>query len=145
MVHISGHGRVDYFAPAREAFLVGPADDDDENYIVENRNLHQHMVLSPGATVVLSCCGGLLSNLGDVNDLQGISATCLSKGARSVIGGLWPVVDGVARSFIESFYAGFLQPGPSDPVAAVTAAQRALIAAGESVYDWVPFSAIAGR
>ena len=82
--------------------------------------------------VVLSACQtGLGSGaLGDVpsgDDWVGLTRAFLDAGAASVVATLWPVDDWATAALMERFYEGYGKDG--NPVGALAAAQRALLAA----------------
>lgn len=100
--------------------------------------LQQCAPLSP--LVILSACSGSQSKLYEGDEQVGLAITCLTTGAKSVIGSLWPVLDEVGTYLMPWFYQA-LTAGHK-PAAALTLAQRAAWQANRPLIEWGGFLCI---
>lgn len=96
--------------------------------------------------VVLSACqtglgSGMLADVPPGDDWVGLTRAFLHAGAANVVATLWPVQDQATADLMERFYQGFT--AGADPVRALAAAQRALLAAPTTAHPfyWAGFVA----
>lgn len=99
--------------------------------------------------VVLSACqtgvaSGALADVPPGDDWVGLTRAFLHAGARRVVATLWPVDDWATAALMERFYQGY--GDGADPVGALAAAQRALLAqpATSHPFYWAGFAAVGG-
>lgn len=84
--------------------------------------------------VTLSACSGLAHQLYEGDEPVGLATSCLTAGASSVIGSLWPVADGQATGLMAMLLQR-LKLGDS-PAEALAQAQRTAVAADMESMAW---------
>jgi CHAT domain-containing protein len=94
-LHIASHA----FADQYSGRLSGIALHDQDIWLDE---LGQMAPLPP--LVVLSACSSLRTLLYEGDEPMGLPAACLTAGAHSVVGSLWPILDETAPKLMTDFY-----------------------------------------
>lgn len=129
ILHLAVHGRADMRHGGRSSLLF--AEGGGGTGWVDVRQLAE---LARGARlVVFSGCSTGVLGLRHGTQLVGAVQAALEAGAETVIASLWPVDDGVAKRFMEAFYAGFeeaLAHGPVDLRGLVERARRSVAGVG---------------
>lgn len=92
----------------------------------------------PPATVVLSACETGLADQAPGDEMVGLVRAFLVAGAARVVASLWPVEDGLARTFMEDFHAGLA--GGAAPAVALGRAQAALRTQVDHPHAWAAFT-----
>jgi CHAT domain-containing protein len=90
--------------------------------------------------VTLSACNGISSFVYEGDEHVDFPSTCLAAGANSVVGSLWPVLDGVASEFTSVFYMHYLE-GMS-PAKAVAHTQREMMGRDGQAGQWASFMCV---
>lgn len=94
-LHIASHAFTDQYSGR----LSGIALYDQDIWLDE---LRQMAPLPP--LVVLSACSSLRTLLYEGDEPMGLPAACLTAGAQSVVGSLWPILDETAPQLMTDFY-----------------------------------------
>jgi CHAT domain-containing protein len=87
--------------------------------------------------VTFSACSSVYSFLHAGDEHVSLTATCLIAGARSLVGSLWPVLDGVAATFMVSFYREYFSGASA--AASVARVQRQMQTQGIPIEQWAGF------
>jgi CHAT domain-containing protein/Tfp pilus assembly protein PilF len=145
VLHLATYGVLNKQNPLFSFVELAPGGDQDGRLEVhEVFGLH----LSADLVVLSACQTGLASGaLADVppgDDWVGLTRAFLHAGARRVVATLWPVDDWATAALMERFYEGYV--GGAEPVQALAAAQRALIAQPATAHPfyWAGFVAVGG-
>ncbi|GAA4070219.1 CHAT domain-containing protein [Nonomuraea soli] len=125
--HLATHGLHNVTAPAFQCLYA--ADGPINAYEL------QRLDLGGLDLVTLSACETALGRYDQGDNLRGIPAALLSRGARTIVGTLWPVESTTSRDFFTTFYAS-LEAGK---LAAFAYAQRQTRAAHPEYRDWGAF------
>lgn len=131
IIHLAAHAVVDDEHPERSAILLAPGADEEDGLLQIREVVDLDL---DGAIVILSACrsasGALLAGEGVV----GLARAFIQAGARTVIGGLWPLRDDEAARFIKNFSHHLA--GGATVGAALNAARRDGIEAGLPAAAW---------
>ncbi len=131
ILHLAAHAVADDERPDRSAVLLAPGAPDEDGLL----QMREVVGLDLGGTIViLSACGTASGELIRGEGVLGLGRAFLQAGARAVIGSLWPLRDDEAATLVGQL-ARHLARGESVG-AAMTAARRDRIAAGEPVSAW---------
>ncbi|MFI6483080.1 CHAT domain-containing protein [Nonomuraea sp. NPDC050663] len=125
--HLATHGLHNVTAPAFQCLYA--ADGPINAYEL------QRLDLGGLDLVTLSACETALGRYDLADNLRGIPAALLSRGARTIVGTLWPVESTTSRDFFTTFHAS-LEAGK---LAAFAHAQRQTRAAHPEYRDWGAF------
>lgn len=118
-LHFACHGEFDHDDPLRSWLEIGPGEKLSAADVLAGYHLQAELV-------TLSACRSGLSRVLRGDEPMGLVRTFLRSGARAVLVTLWMVEDISARLLMEHFYTTLLAQQPSDPAAALRAAQRYL-------------------
>src|SRR5207248_3734676 len=127
IVHLATYGVLNKHNPLFSFVELGAGGGEDGRLEV-----HEVFGLKLSARLlVLSACqtglgSGALADVPAGDDWVGLSRAFLHAGAAHVVATLWPVEDRASADLMERFYERFT--AGADPVAALTAAQRTLLA-----------------
>jgi tetratricopeptide (TPR) repeat protein len=103
--------------------------------------VHASDVLGLKLRPTLVLISGCASSASSLPELWGsLAGSFLASGSRTVIASLWSVNDAAAATLMSHFYR-YSKDG-RDPAAALAAAQREMLAAGNAPSTWAPFVAI---
>jgi CHAT domain-containing protein len=140
-IHIATHGVVDAKVPQLSALILGSydargkvADDAVRVADISSKTLAADVV-------VLSGCETALGKEVRSEGLVGLSSTMLARGARAVVGSLWPVSDEIGERLMTDFYRHLLKD-PLSPETALGAAMRAVASSRDRSADpafWAAF------
>jgi CHAT domain-containing protein len=136
VLHLATHAVVDERSLARSGVVLAPAGRDSG--FVSPGDL---AALSLGVDlVVLSACRSAGGVLVRGEGVQGLTASLLAAGARSVVATGWPVDDRQTVQLVENFYAAL---STGEPVGmALRTAKLAALRRGAPARDWASFSVI---
>ncbi len=140
-IHIASHGITDSEIPQLSALILGGW---DRNGRVQDQYIRagDFMGLTLDAeVVVLSACDTALGREFAGEGLIGLRYAALARGARSVVGTLWPVSDAIAADVMTDMYRGITANG--QPVElALSGAIRSALARTPSLDPalWGPFA-----
>jgi CHAT domain-containing protein len=133
-VHIATHGRHQVAAPAFQCLFVAP--DDGRDAEVAAYQLLD-LDLSGLELVTLSACETGLGRFDRSDNLRGIPASLLLRGAAALVATLWPVETEVSEAFFTRLYTHI---GDDDgPLEAFFAAQRECRQHFPQYRDWGAF------
>ncbi len=90
--------------------------------------------------VTLSGCSSLFSRIYPGDEHVGLPTTCLSAGAKSVVGSSWPVLDSSSADFMTAFYHNYTQG--SSPSFALAQTQREFIQLSKPIASWAGYCCI---
>ncbi|MGI5375200.1 CHAT domain-containing protein [Streptomyces sp. CA-251387] len=129
LFHIATHGMHNVTAPAFQSLYVAD----------ERVSAHEllRLDLSGLDLVTLSACETALGRFDAADNLRGIPASLLLRGASALVGTLWPVETLTSRDFFTTLY-GELRQG-SSRLDAFTEAQRRTRAGHPQYRDWGAF------
>jgi CHAT domain-containing protein len=131
ILHLAAHAVADDERPDRSAVLLAPGAPEQDGLL----QLREVVGLDLGGTIViLSACGTASGEQVRGEGVLGLGRAFLQAGARTVIGSLWPLRDDEAAVLVGQL-ARHLARGESVG-AAMTAARRERIAAGDPVTAW---------
>lgn len=88
--------------------------------------------------IVLSACSGSQSLVYEGDEHAGLTTTCLAAGAQTVIGSLWPIIDGDTADLMPAFYHAYL--AGHGAARSLTLAQRSL--GNAAINKWGSFLCI---
>jgi CHAT domain-containing protein len=131
IVHLAAHAVVDDEHPERSAVLLAPGAEEEDGLLQIREVVDLDL---DGTIVILSACRSASGALVAGEGVVGLARAFIQAGARTVIGGLWPLRDDEAARFIKDFsrhLAGGARVG-----AALTAARRDGIRAGLPPAAW---------
>jgi CHAT domain-containing protein len=142
-IHVATHGVLDTREPERSGLVLSPVD-------AAGRPVEGFLSLADvyglrlrAELVTLSACETALGAEVHGEGLVGLTRGFLYAGAEQVIASLWKVSDDATAELMRGLYDALLDGGR--PAAdALTAAQRALAAAGRPAYAWAPFTLTGG-
>ncbi len=145
VLHLATYGVLNKQNPLFSYVELAPGGSDDGRLEV-----HEVFGLQLAADlVVLSACqtglgSGALADVPAGDDWVGLTRAFLHAGAAHVVATLWPVDDWATAALMERFYQGYA--GSADPVGALAAAQRALLAqpATSHPFYWAGFVVVGG-
>jgi CHAT domain-containing protein len=129
LFHIATHGVHNVAAPAFQSLYV--ADERVSAHELLRLDLHGLEL------VTLSACETALGRFDAADNLRGIPAHLLLRGASAVVGTLWPVESQTSRDFFTTLYE-MLHDG-SSKLTAFAAAQKRTRAAHPQYRDWGAF------
>ena len=127
--HIATHGEHNVTAPAFQCLHV--ADERISAYEL------LRLDLSGLELVTLSACETALGRFDTADNLRGIPASLLLRGAQAIVGTLWPVETQTSRDFFTTLYRTLRSGGTR--LAAFAAAQEQTRAAHPQYRDWGAF------
>jgi len=139
-VHVSTHGRNTSAGAAFQLLYLWPDPDaagggsDGRLYAFELLDTD----LSGLEVLTLSACETALGRFDLMDDVRGIPASVLLRGASAVVGTLWEAEPTASRAFFRTFYV-FLSEHPGEVRAAFRHAQLATRAAHPHYRDWGAF------
>lgn len=119
IVHIASHFHYQAGMPGRSHFELA----DGERLTVGQFGAPR-FALSGVDLLVLAACDSAVSESGDAT-LESVAAVAQAKGARCVLGTLWPVADISAAALMGDFYARLLAQPSRDVVSVATALREA--------------------
>ena len=125
-IHIAAHGRVDARVPELSALVLGSYD--AVGRVVDGAVRVSDLALQTfhADVAVFSACDTALGQQVASEGLVGIDSTVLARGARAVVGSLWPVSDEIGAKLMTEFYQHLLRDSMSAP-AALAAAMRTVV------------------
>lgn len=136
VLHFATHARVDEHRLYRTAIALSPdAQEDGLLRAGDIEALHARPDL-----VVLSACESASGVLIVGEGVQGLTASFLAGGARSVVATGWPIDDERTVRFMDAFYGALAQGEPAGD--ALARAKRAMIAAGAATREWAAFTLV---
>jgi CHAT domain-containing protein len=141
-IHIASHGIIDSEIPQLSSLILGAW---DRNGRVTDQCIRAGDLLGltlDAEVVVLSACDTALGREFAGEGLIGLRYAALARGARSVVGTLWPVSDAIAADVMTDMYRNITANGQPVQVALSSAVRSAL--ARTPALDpalWGPFAA----
>jgi CHAT domain-containing protein len=126
-IHIATHGLVDAQEPQLSALILGSYDAAGNHVDGAVRVADLSLQTLDADVAVFSACDTALGKEVPSEGLMGIDSTVLARGARAVVGSLWPVADEMGAQLMTDFYRHLLRDSMSAP-AALAAAMRAVVA-----------------
>jgi CHAT domain-containing protein len=139
-IHIATHGAVDTRVPELSALVLGSYDASGKPVDGAVRVPDFALQDLHADVAVFSACDTALGREAASEGLVGIDSTVLARGARAVVGSLWPVSDEIGARLMTEFYRHLLRDSMSAP-AALAAAMRSVVSR-ESTADpalWAAF------
>ncbi len=145
-IHISSHGIIDSEIPQLSALILGAWDRDGR---VKDQYVRAGDLLGrtfDAEVVVLSACDTALGREFAGEGLIGLRYAALARGARSVVGSLWPVSDAIAAELMTDMYRYITTDGQRVELA-LSAAIRATLARTPALDPalWGPFAVYVAR
>jgi CHAT domain-containing protein len=145
-IHISSHGIIDSEIPQLSALILGAWDRDGR---VKDQYVRAGDLLGrtfDAEVVVLSACDTALGREFAGEGLIGLRYAALARGARSVVGSLWPVSDAIAAEVMTDMYRYITSDGQRVELA-LSAAIRATLARTPALDPalWGPFAVYVAR
>ncbi|MEJ1960570.1 MAG: CHAT domain-containing protein [Gammaproteobacteria bacterium] len=140
-IHIASHGIIDSEIPQLSALILGAWDRDGrvtDQYVRAGDLMNRTF---DAEVVVLSACDTALGREFSGEGLIGLRYAALARGARSVVGSLWPVSDAIAADLMTDMYRNITADG--QPVElALSLAIRSALARTPSLDPalWGPFA-----
>ena len=125
-IHVATHGVVDTRVPELSALVLGSYDASGK--LVDGAVRVPDFALQElhADVAVFSACDTALGGQVASEGLVGIDSTVLARGARAVVGSLWPVSDEIDARLMTEFYRHLLRDSMSAP-AALAAAMRSVV------------------
>lgn len=152
-VHLAAHGEMNLWAPAFQAIQVAPGRRDGDAHAgrgdggdtepVGDNDGRLHAVdlmgldLAGLELVTLSACESALVRFDPADNPRGLPPTLLLRGARAVVGTLWPVQARVAATFFPALYRDL--SGGSGTLDAYRMAQATTRREHPALRDWGAF------
>lgn len=130
-LHVAAHAVVDELRPRRSAVILAPGNDGEDGLLHPFEISQMDLA---GATVVLSACSSASGAIQGREGVDGLAAAFLRAGARSVIGGLWPLRDADTAAFVAALVDD-LERGKS-VATALHGARRVLMQRGAPASAW---------
>lgn len=131
VIHLACHGSFPTKSHPRFAYLELGHDETQNLYAYDLYAAQLHSDL-----VTFSACETGLQG----DSLQGLVSAALVAGASSVVASLWSVNDEATRALMTHLYTNLFAPGSRCGRAeALARAQRAMISAGKTPYEWAAF------
>jgi CHAT domain-containing protein/tetratricopeptide (TPR) repeat protein len=124
-IHVAVHGRVDTSVPELSALVLGSYDAHGNRVDGTVRVSDLALQTLHADVAVFSACDTALGKQVASEGLVGISSTVLARGARAVVGSLWPVSDEIGAELMTEFYRHLLRDSMSAP-AALAVAMRSI-------------------
>jgi CHAT domain-containing protein/tetratricopeptide (TPR) repeat protein len=124
-IHIATHGLVDAQEPQLSALILGSYDAGGNRVDGAVRVADLSLQTLDADVAVFSACDTALGKEVPSEGLMGIDSTVLARGARAVVGSLWPVADEIGAQLMTDFYRHLVRDSMSPP-AALGAAMRAV-------------------
>jgi CHAT domain-containing protein/Flp pilus assembly protein TadD len=140
VIHLATHGYFNKFNPLFSGIEFQPGKGESgrlEVYDVLRLRLHSDLVTLSACETGLS--SGFFSEVPPGDEFVGLTSAFLSAGSTAVVASLWNVNDGSTATLMQNFYQFQVH---ADRVAAISQAQRAMIAAGgrySHPFYWAPF------
>ncbi len=125
-IHIATHGTVDTRVPELSALVLGSYDASGKAVDGAVRVPDFALQDLHADVAVFSGCDTALGRQVASEGLVGIDSTVLARGARAVVGSLWPVSDEIDARLMTEFYRHLLRDSMSAP-AALAAAMRSVV------------------
>jgi CHAT domain-containing protein len=140
-IHIASHGIIDSEIPQLSALILGAW---DRNGRVADQYIRAGDLMGltlDAEVVVLSACDTALGREFAGEGLIGLRYAALARGARSVVGTLWPVSDAIAADVMTDMYRNITVNGRSVEMA-LSAAIRSVLARTPALDPalWGPFA-----
>jgi CHAT domain-containing protein len=126
-IHIASHGIIDSEIPQLSALILGAW---DRNGRVTDQYVRAGDFMArtfDAEVVVLSACDTALGREFSGEGLVGLRYAALARGARSVVGSLWPVSDAIAADLMTDMYRNITADGQPVEVALSVAIRSALV------------------
>lgn len=139
-IHVAAHGTVDTRVPGLSALILGSYDASGKAVDGAVRVPDLALQRLHADVAVFSACDTAMGEEVASEGLVGIGSTVLARGARAVVGSLWPVSDEIGAQLMTEFYRHLLRDSMSAP-AALAAAMRSVVSR-ERVADpalWAAF------
>jgi len=137
-IHIATHGLVDAQEPQLSALILGSYDAAGNHVDGAVRVADLSLQTLDADVAVFSACDTALGKEVPSEGLMGIDSTILARGARAVVGSLWPVSDEIGAQLMTDFYRHLVRDSMSPP-AALGAALRAVAARDVDPALWAAF------
>jgi CHAT domain-containing protein/tetratricopeptide (TPR) repeat protein len=125
-IHIATHGLVDAQEPQLSALILGSYDAAGHHVDGAVRVADLSLQTLDADVAVFSACDTALGKEVPSEGLMGIDSTVLARGARAVVGSLWPVADEIGAQLMTDFYRHLVRDSMSAP-AALAAAMRTVL------------------
>ena len=125
-IHIASHGIIDSEIPQLSALILGAW---DRNGRVTDQYVRAGDLMTrtfDAEVVVLSACDTALGREFAGEGLVGLRYAALARGARSVVGSLWPVSDAIAADLMTDMYRNITTDGQPVEIALSVAIRSAL-------------------
>jgi CHAT domain-containing protein len=126
-IHIASHGIIDSEIPQLSSLILGAW---DRNGRVTDQYVRAGDLLGrtfDAEMVVLSACDTALGREFSGEGLIGLHYAALARGARSVVGSLWPVSDAIAADLMTDMYRNITADGQPVEMALSAAIRAALV------------------
>jgi CHAT domain-containing protein len=141
-IHIASHGIIDSEIPQLSSLILGAW---GRNGRVKDQYVRAGDLMGvtlDAEVVVLSACDTALGRVFAGEGLIGLRYAALARGARSVVGTLWPVSDAIAADVMTDMYRNITANGQPVQVA-LSAAVRSALARTPALDPalWGPFAA----
>jgi CHAT domain-containing protein len=125
-IHIATHGLVDAQEPQLSALILGSYDAAGNRVDGAVRVADLSLQTLDADVAVFSACDTALGKEVPSEGLMGIDSTVLARGARAVVGSLWPVADEIGAQLMTDLYRHLVRDSMSAP-AALAAAMRTVL------------------
>ncbi len=126
-IHVATHGSVDTQFPQLSALMLGSYDPNGNAVDGALRVSDLALLTLTADVAIFSACDTALGKEAPGEGLIGISSTALARGARAVVGSLWPISDEIGARLMTVFYRYLLRDSSRAPEA-LGAAERAILA-----------------
>ncbi|NKB33116.1 MAG: CHAT domain-containing protein [Pseudomonadales bacterium] len=131
ILHIATHGYFKDSGADNVGFVLASSNADSENRFVTMTELLSYRF--DNNLVVVSGCDTSIDETFEGEGSLSVTRAFLARGAKSVIGTLWPVSDSASAAFMTHFYEELSISG--DPISSLRAAQLAMIGDKSSFKD----------
>jgi CHAT domain-containing protein len=125
-IHVAAHGVVDTRVPELSALVLSTYDANGTAIDGAVRVSDLALQTLNADVAVFSACETAFGKEVASEGLVGIDSTVLARGARAVVGSLWPVSDEIGARLMTEFYRHLLRDSMSAP-AALAAATRSVV------------------
>jgi CHAT domain-containing protein len=122
-LHLAAHGFYDEFNPLNSTLYLAPDETNDGNLQV--REIY-NLKLKNAELVVLSACETQMGNVGNGDEVVGLSRAFFVAGAPTVVASLWSVPDAPTEQLMRYFYS-YLKDPKTNKALALAKAQRKMI------------------